>query len=93
MTTAELIKDLANQLGVSQKKARSLLNDYTTAISRQLADKNTVILRNFGTFSIKEVAEKKSYLPAKGEWCLIPAHSKVSFKASKRLRDDINGKK
>ncbi len=93
MTTTELIKALAKQLGVSQKKARSLLDSYTSAISEQLADDNSVILRNFGTFSVKHIAEKRGYLPSKGEMCLIPAHRKVSFKASKRLRDELSGAK
>lgn len=90
MTTAELTKALALRLGVSQKKARTLLDAYVEAIKHQLDRKNTVVLRNFGTFSVKEVPEKRSYVPAKKSLCLIPEHSKLSFKASKKLRNDIN---
>lgn len=90
MTTAELVKALAERLTISQRQARSLLDVYTGTIGRQLAEKNTVILRNFGSFSIKEVAEKHGYVPAKGAHCLIPAHNKLHFKAAKKLRQEVS---
>lgn len=90
MTTAELVKALANRLGVSQKQARTLLDGYVAAISRQLAAKNSVILRNFGSFSIKEVAERRAYIPAKESLCLIPAHQKIHFKPAKSLKDEMS---
>ena len=77
-------------MGVSQQKARTLLDAYIDAIKRQLDKKNSVVLLNFGTFSVKEVPEKRSYVPAKKSVCLIPAHSKLAFKAAKKLRDEVS---
>lgn len=88
MTTAELVKALAKQLQVTQVQARTLLDGYVAAITRQLAQKNTVVLRNFGSFSVKEVAEKRSYVPAKKSHCLIPAHQKLHFKPGKQLKEE-----
>lgn len=90
MTTADLVKALAARMEVSQRQARSLLDGYITAITQQLAAKNTVILRNFGSFSVKEVAEKRAYVPAKQGLCLIPAHQKLHFKPAKHLKDALN---
>lgn len=90
MTTAELTKALAERLGVNQRQARTLLDAYVGAIKHQLDKRNSVVLLNFGTFSIKEVAEKRSYLPARKSLCLIPAHSKLSFKAAKKLREEVS---
>ena len=90
MTTAELVRALAKRMDLSQKQARTLLDGYVAAITRQLAQKNTVILRNFGSFAVKEVAEKRSYVPAKKSLCLIPAHQKLHFKPSKNLKDGVN---
>ncbi len=90
MTTAELVKALAKRLGVSQKQARTLLDGYIGAITRQLAQKNSVILRNFGSFSVKDVAEKRAYVPAKKSLCLIPAHQKLHFKPAKRLKEEVS---
>ncbi len=90
MTTAELVKALAKRLGVSQKQARTLLDGYVGAITSQLAQKNSVILRNFGSFSVKEIAEKRAYVPAKESLCLIPAHQKLHFKPAKSLKDEVS---
>ncbi len=90
MTTAELTKALAARLGVNQRQARTLLDAYVGAIKRQLDKQNSVVLINFGTFSVKEVAEKRAYVPAKKTVCVIPAHSKLSFKAAKKLRDEVS---
>jgi len=87
MTTADLVRALAKRLGVSQKQARTLLDGYVGAITRQLAQKNSVILRNFGSFSVKDIAEKRAYVQAKNSLCLIPAHPKLHFKPPQRLKE------
>lgn len=90
MTTAELVKALASRMEISQRQARSLLDGYVAAITQQLVAKNTVILRNFGSFSIKQVAEKRAYVPVKKSLCLIPAHQRLHFKPAKHLKDACN---
>lgn len=90
MTTAELVKALAERMEISQKQARELLDGYVGAITQQLAGKKSVILRNFGSFSIKEVAEKRSYIPAQESICIVPAHQKLHFKAAKSLKDEVS---
>jgi len=90
MTTAELVKALAESMGISQKQARTLLDGYVGAITQQLIQKNSVILRNFGTFSVKQVAEKRRYIPAQESLCLIPAHHKLHFKAAKSLKEEAS---
>lgn len=92
MTTSELVKALAERLAVSQRQARALLDLYIAAITRQLGDHNSVTLRNFGTFTIKTVAAKEVFLPARSERCLIPAHHKLDFKGAKKLRDEVNNR-
>lgn len=91
MTNAELIKNLAQRMAISQKQARALLEGYTRAIVQQLQLRNTVVLRNFGSFSTKEVAEKKSYLPATDQHTVIPAHSRVHFKPAPHLKEAVKG--
>lgn len=90
MTTSELVKALAVRMGINQREARSLLDNYIAAIVRQLSMKNSVTLRNFGSFTIKTITEKRAYLPALASQCLIPAHEKLDFKAAKKLRDEVN---
>lgn len=61
MTTSELVKALAVRMGINQREARSLLDNYIAAIVRQLSMKNSVTLRNFGSFTIKTITEKRAY--------------------------------
>lgn len=90
MTASELVKELSVRLGVSQKQARLLLDGYVTAITRRLTGGNLVILRNFGTFGLKQIAEKRAYIPARKSLCLVPAHQKLYFKPSEKLRDKVS---
>lgn len=90
MTTSELVKALAARLQLSQRESRSLLDSYIAALIRLLLEREGVTLRNFGSFSIKQVEEKQAYLPALRSRCLIPAHRKLEFKAAKRLREEVN---
>ena len=90
MTTSELVKALAERMAISQREARTVLDGYAAAIIRQLSINHSVSLRNFGSFSIKTVAEKRAYLPALRSLCLIPAHQKLEFKAAKKLREEVN---
>ncbi|MDH5784743.1 MAG: HU family DNA-binding protein [Chromatiales bacterium] len=90
MTTAELVKALAERMGVTQKQARTLLDGYVAAITHQLAAKNSVILRGFGTFSVKEVPEKRAYVPSEESLCTIPAHDRLHFKPAKSLKDEAS---
>lgn len=90
MTAAELVKALSIRLGVSQKQARTLLDGYVAAITRQLSGGHLVILRNFGTFGLKQVAEKRAYVPARKSLCFIPAHQKLYFKPSEKLRAEVS---
>ena len=90
MTTAELVKALAERMGVTQKQARSLLDGYVAAITRQLQKKNTVILRNFGSFSVKQIPEKRAYVPSEKSLCTIAAHDKLHFKPAKSLKEEVS---
>lgn len=90
MTTAELVKALAARLKLNQHDSRILLDGYIAAINRQLAQRNSVTLRNFASFSVKRVAEKRCFLPSLRTHCLLPAHHKLEFKAAKKLREIVN---
>ena len=50
-------------------------------------------IRSFGRFFIKKINEKKAARnPKTGELLYIPPKNKISFKASKQLKEFINKK-
>ena len=66
--------------------------DLITNILRESAINNKSIeIRDFGTFWIKNLSERKSGRnPKTGEQMYIPQKNKLRFKASKLLRNFIN---
>lgn len=89
MTTSELVKQLAQRLRISQRQARELLDLHTQAIIRQMLQGKNVIQRNFGTFGIKEIPARRAYVPAKKTVCDIPAHRRMFFRASNKLKEFV----
>lgn len=90
MNKTELIKHIAETAGLSQKQATSALQAVETAIIDSLANGNTVELKGFGTFSLKERAERQGRNPKTGETITIPAQKTPHFKAGKAFKDAVN---
>lgn len=90
MNKNELIKHIAETAGLTQKQATSALQAVETAIIDSLANGNTVELKGFGTFSVKERAERQGRNPKTGETITIPAQKTPHFKAGKAFKDAVN---
>lgn len=86
MTKAELIKILAKARERSIKDAQLDVDVVLGAIQQALANGENVTLTGFGTFSVREQADKKCMNPKTKETMVVPAHKKVCFKDSKALR-------
>lgn len=90
MNKTELIKHIAETAGLSQKQATSALQAFENAIYSTLGKGEKVELKGFGTFSLKERAERTGRNPQTGEIITIPAQNVPHFKASKSMKDVIN---
>ena len=86
MVTKEIIKLLSLRLNISQRKAKKLLELQIKAISTHLQQRDNVILRNFGTVGVKDVAARRGYIPSEKMVCEIPAHQKIYFRAASKLK-------
>ncbi|MDH5484436.1 MAG: HU family DNA-binding protein [Gammaproteobacteria bacterium] len=80
MNTSELIKQLATQLAITQKEAHRLLHQELNAITEQLAEGKQVIIRGFGTFSLRPTRSRKASTQ--------DTHT-AGFKASQKFRDAV----
>lgn len=90
MNKTEMIKHIAEQAGLTQKQATSALQAFETAIISTLANHDTVELKGFGTFSLKQRAERQGRNPQTGETITIPAQNVPHFKAGKAFKDAVN---
>lgn len=89
MNKTELIAKLAEDLNISKTKASEALNGVLNAIGSTLASGDCVNLVGFGNFIVTTVEEKTARNPLTGETITVPTHKRVSFKASKVLKDAV----
>lgn len=89
MHKAELVAKIAESAGISKTQAQESLNAITDSITDTLSKGDTVSLIGFGTFSLRERAERKGKNPQTGAEITIPASKSVGFKPGKALKDAV----
>ncbi len=90
MNKSELIDAMANESKLTKADTARALDSFIKAVSDELSNGGSVALVGFGTFSVKERAERKGRNPQTGEEITIKAAKIPSFKAGKTLRDGVN---
>ena len=89
MNKTELIAAVAAKEEISKKAADAAVNAVLDAITASLAKGEAVQLIGFGTFEVRERAEKQGINPATKETITIPAAKVPAFKAGKALKDAV----
>jgi len=87
---SELIDAIAAQADLSKADAGRALDATIQAITGALQEGDSVALVGFGTFSVKQRAEREGRNPKTGEAITIPAATVPGFKAGKALKDAVN---
>lgn len=90
MNKSELIDAIAAQADLSKADAGRALDATLQAITGALQEGDSVALVGFGTFSVKQRAEREGRNPKTGEAITIAAATVPGFKAGKALRDAVN---
>ena len=89
MNKAELIEAVAESADISKASATRAVDTVIEQITQSLQKGDQVTLVGFGTFSVRERAERKGRNPQTGEEITIKAAKIPSFKAGKGLKDTI----
>ena len=76
---------------IPKSKCAEALSAVLNTIRDALVEGDTVILRKFGTFSMKHKRERPGRNPKTGEASIVSERDVVEFKASKYLKDRVNG--
>ena len=90
MTKTDLVNVIAAETEVSKKVVDAVVNSALEAIANALKEDDKVQLIGFGTFEVKSVAAREGHNPKTGEIIQIPESKKISFSASKVLKDSLN---
>jgi DNA-binding protein HU-beta len=86
---AELIAAIAEKGELSKKDAEKAVNAFVAVVSEALAKNDKVQLVGFGTFEVRERAERKGHNPQTKAEIIIPASKAPVFKAGKVLKDAV----
>lgn len=89
MNKTELVATVAEKAGLSKKDSEKAVNAVFESITESLRAGDKVSLVGFGTFDIKERAERMCKNPRTGESVVSPATRVPGFKAGKGLKDAV----
>lgn len=87
MNKKELIKDIVEATGLSKKDATVAVDSVFEQITSALSQGKDVKISGFGTFKVKERAERKARNPQSGEEIVIESRKVPTFKAAKQLKE------
>ena len=89
MTKVELSAAVANDAHLTKKDAEAAVNSALNAITAALKDGDKVTLVGFGTFEVRERAERQGINPRTREPITIAASRSIVFKPGKSLKDTL----
>lgn len=90
MNKTELIAAVAEKAELKKTEAEKAVNAVIAAITEAMVEGDKVQLVGFGTFEVRERAEREGKNPRTGEKIAIPASKVPAFKAGKSLKDAVN---
>ena len=89
MNKTDLINVVSAETQLKKNQVEAAINSTLEAIQNALKEGDKVQLIGFGTFEVKETAEREGRNPKTGETIKIEASKRPSFSASKVLKDAI----
>jgi DNA-binding protein HU-beta len=89
VTLKQIAVELAKKHELSNKATGALLDDFVVVITKQLKRGARIRLTGLGILSVRKRAARMGRNPATGEAIKIKASKKVSFRASKELKEAV----
>ena len=91
LTKAELAEILFEQLGLNKRESKDMVEAFFDLIHATLLAGEEVKLSGFGNFTIRRKAPRPGRNPRTGEPIPIEARHVVTFHASHKLKDAVQG--
>ena len=92
MTKADIVAEIAEKTGLEKVDVQTTVEAFMQEVKTALEAGENVYLRGFGSFIIKERAEKTGRNISKNTTIIIPAHNIPSFKPAKVFMDGVKTK-
>ena len=89
MTKADIVNEIAKNTGLDKAEVLKTVEAFMEAVKDSLAKSENVYLRGFGSFVVKQRAEKTDRNISKNTTIIIPAHNIPSFKPAKTFVSSV----
>lgn len=89
MTKAELVNEISRATGYEKAMVLEIVEKFMTVVKDSLVEGENVYLRGFGSFIIKERAEKTARNISKNQTITIAAHKIPAFKPAKVFMEEV----
>jgi len=85
MTKADIVSTISKSTGIDKTTVQRTVEAFMESVKSSLTKNQNVYLRGFGSFIVKERAQKTARNISKNTTIIIPAHKIPAFKPSKRF--------
>jgi integration host factor subunit beta len=89
VTKKEIVKDISEEIGLTQLKTKEIVQKTFDAIVKTLVEDGRIELRNFGVFEVKKRAARKARNPRTGDKVYVPEKFVVTFKPGKEMEERV----
>ena len=90
ITKRDLVVKISNKTGLTQQQVFDVIQNTLDTITDTLAKNDEVVLRNFGSFQVKQTKQKVGRNPNKpGTDVIIPPRAIVKFKPGKQMKEKV----
>jgi len=83
MTKAEIVSEISNKTGLDRPSVQTIVETFMYSVKGALSRNENVYLRGFGSFIVKQRAQKTARNISKKTTIIIPAHNIPAFKPCK----------
>lgn len=89
MNKSELIKQIADESGVTQSQATDFLNTFTKIIEKTVSKGEDISIPGFGAFVVAQRASRPARNFRTGKTITVPESKVVRFKVGKDLKEAV----
>ena len=90
ITKRDLVVRISNETGLTQQQVFDVVQKTLDAVTLDLAQGNTVVMRNFRTFEVRQTKAKVGRNPKDpGKDVPIPPRAVVKFKPGKEMKEKV----
>lgn len=89
MTKADIVNEISKNSGIDKATVLESIEQFMNCVKGSLANGENVYLRGFGSFIVKERAQKTARNISKNTTIIIPAHNIPAFKPAKTFMHEV----